>query len=195
MSPDATHDPGRLTPRERQALDLCDCADGMSVPDLMKLMQVSYQTASAFVTHLVKLGRVTKTKAPGVLHQHHFANPAHAKTWLDGHVAAARLADAEKAAARKARKAAAKRKQQAKADREAAKKAVPKPPPVVQRTTEATNPNGVKPTVYAAPVDTRFRPDAGDAFTGEFSGPPGTDPITGKPWETLGVSVYERRRA
>lgn len=175
-----------LRPRERQALGLIDCADGMSMPDLMALMGVTFGTVHEFVNALAGAGFATRVKAPGVTHKRFFRHAKHAAAWLEAHEAAARAekakgdaARAEAAAARAAKKAATgvsfntiNKAGKPAASSQAAKVKV-----------EATNPNGVVPTVIAAPVDTRF-------FVGPAETPPavfsaariGFDPMTGQKW-------------
>lgn len=175
-----------LRPRERQALELIGCADGMSVPDLMVLMGVTFGTVHEFVNALAAAGFATRVKAPGVTHKRFFRHAKHAAAWLELHEAAARDEKARGDAVRAASAAA-----------RAAKKAatgvgfntinkVAKPAALSQAAkvkVEPTNPNGVEPTVIATPVDTRFALARGGVPPAIFStGRLGVDPMTGQRW-------------
>lgn len=188
-----------LTPRELQALERIDCADGMSVPELMVAMRVAFQTAHEHLASLVRVGQATRVKAPGVAHKRFFRQPHHAAAWLESHEAVQR-AEAAKAAALRAEKAAARdasmssrtRQRRAAEARKAAaggpdwatiNKPAGKAPPVPMRQVVPTNPRGVQPTVIATPIDTRFCVGPDETPPAVFRRyAPGVNPMTGEAW-------------
>lgn len=199
-SNDATH----LTPRLAEALDKCDCADGMSSKDLQVVLGIAMQTAFEYLSDLHRMGRVTRVKLPGRPGARYFARPAHALAWADGHAAALVAADvsaAAAAAAKVASKTALLAAKRARAEARAAPKPPRAPKPakpkipksaqavglfvqtIARPTGEAIIPAHIVIQRAAPAVDTRFTVAPGQALTGGFSAcRPGVDPMSGRAW-------------
>lgn len=86
-APKPERDPDAMSPLRAQVLGLCDCADGMSVADLMTLLGIGMQTAFVYLDDLRELGKVTKARPQGVRADRYFARPAHALAWVESHSA------------------------------------------------------------------------------------------------------------